>query len=396
MKSKIWKASVISLATLSVLGAFAACGKKNKTTPTTKVSLNAVAVGTTSFVGRSEKLLTSVGGLNALKYMISAISICEGVEINGTGFNNTSICSAIYSASIPAGLSDSTQEVRMSVVTDMQSGTYDDYQIDLMDATSRAKLNAAASVAAGTYNYAIITWAAPIQFNVALDVGSGVTIYSKAITSVGTGATHSQSTTTGDVRVAPAQDAVVISPNGGTFFKFSEPFVISADDVAAGTAYVIDLVFNPEDVIRGSADPNALSMSSWFKGSSGGLYVPMLSLSPVPRKASDTNTKEIYTITDTGGTIYRLELYYNTSDTDKNILGASLVATSGLTSDDAKIQSIETVTDKLDFTSTATAGPGSGDGNLINQFVRGSSCAADAVNEVAVATCVLSNTVVIE
>lgn len=381
---------ILAATAISVFS-FTACAKKKEKKKTTQVSLNALAIGNEVTLAPPVMGSSTAESLKALKYMISGISLCETLTINGTGFSNAENCSTLYSADLPGDLADSTLKVEQSVIDAMQAGEYANYQINLMDPESRAKLNVNAQASAGTYNYAVITWASPIQFNVEIDV-NGTKIYSKPTTSID----GSQSTTTSDVREAPAQDGVVASPNGGTFFKLSKPFVISEDDVENQVAYVVDLVFNPEDVIRGSTDPDSLSMSSWFKGTTGGFYVPMLSLAPVPRKASDTNTKEIYKVTDTEGVIRRVELYYNTSDAEKTILGASIVDLNSLMSDDAKILSIETVDGKLDFTSVGTEGPGTGAAGLLKGFERGETCSATQIMKTNVTNCELLSTIVVE
>lgn len=359
---------------------------------TASITVNTLVLGSTTLNATGSSTATS---LKSLKYMISSIQVCEDLTINGTGYSGTSNCSALYSADLPGALSDSTQDVSMDVINAMQNGDYDSYQIDLMNETSRAKLNVDAQIKAGTYHYAVINWAAPIQFNAEVAV-NGTTIYSKPTTSVGTGDSRSQSTTTDDLIVAPAKDGVVISPNGGTFFKFPSPFVVSEEDIDAETKFVMDLVFNPEGVIRATDTPGEFSMSSWFKGTNGAMYVPMLSLAPVPRHADDTNSKEVYTLTDANSTTYRLELYYNTADTNKDVRGASLVAMNTQMSDDAKIKTVETVDDKLDFTSTATGGPGVGPGGLIKGFVRGSTCSAAKINDIAVQDCTLAAVLPVE
>ena len=115
--------------------------------------------------------------------------------------------------------------------------------------------------------------------------------------------------------------------------KFQNPFVVSAADVSAGTAYTVDLTFNPDNLIRGFAAPNGPSNLSLVDGTLGAsttnsINVPELDLGPVPRKSTDKTIVESYTTTlITGMTdtfTLRLELYYNSSDTAKTIYGATL------------------------------------------------------------------------
>jgi len=51
--------------------------------------------------------------------------------------------------------------------------------------------------------------------------------------------------------VAPAEKAVVILGNGGNWFKFQNPLDISQEDIDEKRQWVLDLVFNPEGIVKG-------------------------------------------------------------------------------------------------------------------------------------------------
>lgn len=384
----------LGLAVLSgVILSLNACSGASSSSPgEVKINLNAVAVGSSGASLHSlmapNHFSSGASGLVSLKYMIRAISICESLTVNGTGFSDQQNCSEIFERSLPGTLMDSTVPVTFPVVNDIQSGQYADYQIDLMDPVSLAKINTSSTVKAGTYNYAIITWGSPISFKA--EFGG---IKSKKAT--GFGASQSISVTTASLTSGTAEEAVILSPNGGTFFKLPQPFTVTEADVAAGKSFVVDLVFNPEDVLRGTTNPSDFSMSNRFEGSDGAIYVPMLSLAPVLRESTDTNSKEVYTLVSGAGT-YRLELYYNTSDSSKAIKGASLVNLDSNMSDDAKIVEISEAGGALDFTSSATAGPGIGPGGLIKGLVRGTSCSAVQVYGSASSGCTFEGTVQVQ
>lgn len=370
----------------------AACSEESSSSSTAKakVKLNAIAMSETGSLSTLALGSSKADDLQSLKYMISQIMICEDLTPVGSGFTNTINCSTFYSGNIPTKFRDSTQPVSIEEIAKIQAGEYSDYQIDLMDATSRSKLNKNGALSAGEYKYAIINWASPIQFRATVDAG-GTTIYSKPTTSIETNNGFTKSTTNETMTSGPAKDAVIVSSDGGTYFKFAKPFVITEDDITAGNEFVIDLVFNADDVVRGTDDPDSFSMASWLKDEdeTGAMYLPLLSLSPVPRLSTDTNSKETYKITDGDGNVYRLELYYNTSDADKAIRGVSMVPLNQNTSDDAKFTSItEDANGKLDFTSTSSS---------LEGFNRSTTaCDAEKVNNISVVDCEFIATTVVE
>lgn len=360
------------------------------------VALNLVSLATNSELLAQEVGSSGEEGLQSLKYLFERIEICESLESDGTAYSSTSGCSVIYEGNSVTELTSQNESLGETEALAVQSGDYADYQIDLMDETSRAKLNASSSISAGTYNYAVITWALPIVFKGTVEFDSS-TLKTKAATSVGSGDDRTKSWTTGNMATGSAEETVTISANGGTFFRFAKPFVVEES-----ASYVIDLVFNPSDVIRGgdAEDFNQngfLKMGSEDSPGDYAMYLPMLSLSPVPRLSTDTNTRETYVIGD-GDNSYRLELYFNTSDTEKAILGASLINISDSLGDDAKIKEITLADDVYTFTSTATEGDGAGEGELLDGFIRDESeCGLSKLfGNTSGLTCSFVNTEVVE
>jgi len=203
-----------------------------------------------------------------------------------------------------------------SGITPATLADHADSQIDLMNAESLAKLNASASATAGTYNYAVLNWYTPIAVKATVTTPNG-SVYTKPAASYESGYTQ---VAAGALSSSPAEETIVVSANGGSFFKFQTPFVISDADIAAGTAYTIDLVFNPEGVI--AANDNSPNDGNLRDGTSS-MYIPMLQVTPVPRKTADYSVKETY-IYDLGTDgKYRVELYYNSGDATKAIQGAT-------------------------------------------------------------------------
>jgi hypothetical protein len=95
----------------------------------------------------------------------------------------------------------------------------------------------------------------------------------------------------------PAETAVVLLGNGGNWFKFQNPLSISADDIEQNRQWVLDLVFNPEGIVKGFSSDGYGYGNLREQGDSGvarGITVPMLDLAPVPHRASEHVVRESY------------------------------------------------------------------------------------------------------
>lgn len=117
--------------------------------------------------------------------------------------------------------------------------------------------------------------------------------------------------------------------------------MVSAADITAGTSYVVDLAFNPENPISGNS---SVGVAPYFSGqlysstSHDAIYAPMINLTPVPRKSTEVSKKETYLINLGTARATRVELYYNGSDTAKTITGVNL-RTIILSTDDEEYKS---------------------------------------------------------
>lgn len=217
-------------------------------------------------------------------------------------------------------------------------------------ATFNTNADKKGAVTAGSYNYVVINWTPWIAATGSVTV-NGTTIYTKSCTVDGTGLCVSGSS----MASSPAAQALTKSANGGTWFKFQNPFVISDSDVSSQTEYAIDLVFNGTSAVAAVTNATPGSYGSVADTSAGvtgnSIYVPMINLTPLPRKASDTTSKETYNITTADAqATYRVELYYQKSDTNKTIYGVNAIlvlnnstSTSATTVDNgSKVASITT------------------------------------------------------
>jgi hypothetical protein len=207
--------------------------------------------------------------------------------------------------------------------------------VDLLDAHSREQLASSTKITreqARSYNYGIITWSLPIKLTATLKMNGGGFLYTHdghtQFETVGVDNFRSYFTqATTPLDQAPAEEAVVLLPNGGNWFKFQSPFVISEDDIEAERAFVLDLVFNPDGIVKGFSDSFAQGSLSQ-RGAAGAhvhdITVPMLDLSPVPHRAEEQVIRESYqgtvTLADNSFDV-RIELYYVEGDANETVYG---------------------------------------------------------------------------
>jgi hypothetical protein len=190
--------------------------------------------------------------LESLQYFIQDISICQTATINGSGYNNKDGCITLYEG-------DRTPNYDTFNAPEADADTNANHWIDLMDATSRAKLNKAISLNsahAREYNYGFVNWYRPIKVKAKVPIGDGtVTLSTKTADSYrldsGTGINSQFTSLVTDMTSAGTELVTMVHSNGGSWFKFQKPFVITAADIESKASFNLDLVFNPEGIIKG-------------------------------------------------------------------------------------------------------------------------------------------------
>jgi hypothetical protein len=315
-----------------------ACG------PGAKVTANVVAGAALGSKGsglsaRQDALLasTSATSLLSLKYAITDIQVCEDLQRTGSGYSNPTGCFRVFqNPDIPATQDFYRDYVLSSALTDSTPGRF----VDLMSAEGQATLRNPATAEpapAGTYRYGLINFLRPIRVTAEFPVVGGQAndvVRTRATTSAqplpGDGNFPYERALVGDtLSAAPAEETTYMMNNGGAYFAFTSPFVVSAADAAAGTPIQMDLVFNPANFGSVQSGDCAQDGFSPICDTANGLLfnMPFVRMSPVPRKAGEQTRKETYLVDFESGASasqLRVELYYNAADPERSVRGVDV------------------------------------------------------------------------
>jgi hypothetical protein len=120
----------------------------------------------------------------------------------------------------------------------------------------------------------------------------------------------------------------VLLPNGGNWFKFQNPLSVTSADIDERRQWVLDLVFNPEGIVKGFAG-DAISQGNIEERDGSGfvtraITVPMLDLAPIPHRQNEQVVRESYLANMVLGSEafdLRLELYSVDGDPIHTVYG---------------------------------------------------------------------------
>jgi hypothetical protein len=241
------------------------------------------------------------------------------MEVRGSGFGNAGGCLSVYAGDESAFPYDPAGDLAPLAERARRS---DEGFIDLMNPSSRALLGRTTPLTrehVREYHYGIVTWAPPIKVTARVDLSDGTSLFSHdgpIVTDVMPDGFRTYVTSpAASLLAAPAEEAVVLLPNGGNWFRFQEPLVVSEADIDEGREWVLDLVFNPDGIVkglRGAHGPMQIREDEGVDGLRRGINVPMLDLVPVPHRVSEPITRETYVANVPLGTDtmdVRVELY---------------------------------------------------------------------------------------
>jgi hypothetical protein len=230
--------------------------------------------------------------------------------------------------------------------------------IDFMQPSDLAKLATSApfrSEQVADYNYVLVNWAPAFKVRASIPLGEGETVYTK--TGTWDSSTY-QTTASTPMMSGPAETVRVVSPNGGSFFRFLKPLSIKESDLN-GTVMVHDtvsrhdssghvvpfdtvvamgqlsvmLVFNSDELLSAWDSSSALAASGGPERAEltspdglGNIHVPVLDLTAVPYRQGQDIWRETYIFDAVDPQVpgrnvrVRLELYL----VDDNIVAVGL------------------------------------------------------------------------
>lgn len=253
--------------------------------------------------------------LDSLKYYITSIKICEDMEVNGTGYSNPKNCIMLFQQSEKGYEDYGADDARND----------DEHYIDLMDSEDIAKLATSTTVSKeniGKYKYGLVNWFQPIKVKATMTLDNSTTLYTHDGT-VAEDEFGNIKTSISNITTGPAEEAIVQHNNGGAWFRFQTPFEITKEDIASGKAFLLDLIFNPDRIVKGCAQAIGCSGNLVDSTNSYEMNVPMLGLTPVFHREDQKVLREAYYFTNSGtnGFEIRLDLYYLDGDSKKTIYG---------------------------------------------------------------------------
>jgi hypothetical protein len=274
-------------------------------------------------------------GLESLEYYITSVQICESMQASGSGFTNPAGCLELYrgpdTPQLTYGLEDD-----WTPLADAARASNTGF-VDLLNPAARETLNARTELTSEqvrAYNYGIITWSLPIKVKASIPLGDGTFLYTHDGTTtyetVGVdNFRHYYTSPATSLATGPAEKAVVLLPNGGNWFKFQNPLRVTQADIDERGQWVLDLVFNPEGIVKGFAGDGLSQGNLEERNDSGNvtraITVPMLDLVPIPHRQNEQVVRESYLASlDLGSQAFdlRLELYSVDGDPNQTVYGA--------------------------------------------------------------------------
>ena len=263
--------------------------------------------------------------LESMAYYITDISICKSMTINGTGYSGQSGCISVYSA-------ERRYDYNTFVAEDAALET--ELYVDLMKPSDLSRLSKTVYLSEediGDYHYGKVDHYRPVKVTASIQLDDDTMVYTKSGPSVlisGSGIDATYVTQISDITQGPAEESIVVLPNGGSWFKFEKPFQLTSQDVENETTFQMKLAFNPEGVIK-AYDFTSSNQVIQDQTNGYGIVVPLMPFTPVIYRSTETARKESYlfsynsTIDSTYNSFdFRLELYTVEEDTSDTIYAA--------------------------------------------------------------------------
>lgn len=283
--------------------------------------------------------------LKSLKYYITSIQLCQEAQLSGTGFSGAQHCIELYKNAPP-----SAPDYNEYTVEEAQADDDPEHYVDLMTAEGQAKLRRPVTLEVevgkegkpdsgvsptGAYKYGSIGFYRPIKVTAEFPMIGQPNQYfrTRSVTKIDPGPTlqggfNTEKVEIGDTLSGPTEETTYMLNNGGAFFMFQKPFVVTQADVDNQAEIKIDLVFNPENFGQ-AYDRQAPSQNCADEPYSAicdpknnvVIDMPYVRMNPVPRKTGERTRKETYLMDYAEHSKLRIELYYNDGDSEAGVQG---------------------------------------------------------------------------
>ncbi len=283
---------------------------------------------------------TTSAGLTSLKYFITSIQICRDVTVQGTGYSNATNCIGLFSNN------NLTDNYNNYTITDAMADN--ENYIDFMTEEGRAKFAQTITYTEddiGDYNWVIVSFARPIKMTGSFFTPGTTTAAfitktpqaSELVPFVNEGREGELVRFTTNPTTGTPTELTYMLNNGGTYFPFLKPFSITQEDVDNKTSLSVEFLFNPNNfatVYQSTCDGTQYGSSKYnavmYVQDNTGLGdctffdLPYAKMGAVPKKSGENIMKEVYNINVAEGTAkLRVELFYNSADTTKSVVGAN-------------------------------------------------------------------------
>ena len=263
--------------------------------------------------------------LESLAYYITDISICKHMTINGTGYSDQSGCISVYNAE---------RRYDYDTFVAEEAALETELYVDLMKPSHLSKLSKTIYLSEediGAYHYGKVDHYRPVKVTASIQLNDDTMVYTKSGPSVlisGSGIDATYVTQVSDMTQGPAEESIVVLPNGGSWFKFEKPFQLTSQDVENETSFQMKLAFNPEGVIK-AYDFTSSNQAIQDPENDYGIVVPLMPFTPVIYRPTETARKESYLFSYTSSidSVYnsfdfRLDLYTVEEDATDSIYAA--------------------------------------------------------------------------
>jgi|GEM_PF-2182080 len=341
------------------------------------VNTGSLALGDAGASLALDRFGSAIGSdVQAISYFIGNITLCNHLDINGSGFSGARDCMTIYSneqadESVPRFPSQAADAEFQQGITAMYEYAMNPANaskfINLADPEDVKKLSKSVQLTSRDireYKYGVINWMPAVKIRAKVTIPANAndpttypakTICTKASAPLfeKIGADHYRKifhpvNNLDCPSSGQPEDAVLVTGSGGTWFSFGSPLVVTEQDILEKKSFKLTLTIDPDGLIRVASNdgwlreyPHAVANRATWNPSHGqnysqgwGIEIPLISPVPVVHRADQTLTKEKYLVhfnvpawgSDWWNNVdrifdVRVQLYHLTDDPTKAVQG---------------------------------------------------------------------------